>query len=195
LQMRDTALPDLTAEVNQFANNLFNVAATPGLQTTNSGLGATNDANHIFAGVNIAAGVDNAATIQVNPDLLTNPALLDTGVGGPDPSIAQTLSSNLQGTATFAAAGTLPATTTSLNSYVGQIIGSAASAASAATSNAQDQSALLTQMQSQYTSETGVNLDSELSTLIIYQNAYSASARVISTIQSMYDALMNISTS
>ena len=46
-------------------------------------------------------------------------------------------------------------------------------------------------MQSQYSSETGVNLDSELSTLIVYQNAYSASARVISTIQSMYDALMN----
>ena len=47
-------------------------------------------------------------------------------------------------------------------------------------------------MQSQYSSQTGVNLDSELSKLIIYQNAYSASARVISTIQTMYDALMNI---
>ena len=48
-------------------------------------------------------------------------------------------------------------------------------------------------MQNQLQSQTGVNLDSELAKLTIYQNAYGASARVISTIQNMYDALMNIS--
>lgn len=192
LQMRDTTLPGLTAEVNQFTNNLYTLGTAPNLQTTNSGLGATNDANHFFAAVNIAAGADNAATIEVHPDLVAGPALLDTGVGGPDPSIAQTLSSNLQSTTNFAAAGGLVPITTKLGSYIGQIIGSAATSAAAASSAAKDQTALLTQMQSQYSSETGVNLDAELSTLIIYQNAYSASARVISTIQSMYDALMNI---
>jgi flagellar hook-associated protein 1 len=192
LQLRDTALPDVTAQLNQFTNGLFNLAATPNLQTTNSGLGATNDANHFFAAVDTGAGVDNAATIEVNPDLVANPSLLDTGASGPDPSIAASLSSNLQGTASFAAAGGLGAITTTLNTYIGQIIGAAAQQSAAATSNAQDQSGLLTQMQGQYSSETGVNLDSELSTLIVYQNAYSASARVITTIQTMYTALMNM---
>ncbi len=191
LQMRDTTLPNLTAQLTAFANNLFAVTSTPALQTTNSGLGATNDANHFFAGIDVAAGRDNAAIIQVNPDLVANPALLDTGATGPDPSIAQTLSANLQNPTGFAAAGGLAATTTNLVGYIGQIIGGASASASIASSNAQDQSALLTQMQSQYSSETGVNLDAELSSLIVYQNAYSASARVISTIQTMYQALMN----
>ena len=191
LQMRDTDLPALTAQLNQFTNNLFAQTSSANLQTANSGLGATNDANHFFAAVNIAGGVDNSATIQINPDLVTDPSLLNTNAGAPDPSISQTLSANVQSPTSFAAAGGLGAITTKLGSYVAQIIGAAATSAAAASSTSTDQSSLLTQMQSQYSSETGVNLDSELSTLIVYQNAYSASARVISTIQSMYDALMN----
>jgi flagellar hook-associated protein 1 FlgK len=191
LQMRDTTLPALTAQLNQFTNNLFAQTSAANLQTTNSGLGATNDANHFFANVNIAGGLDNSATIQVNPSLVSTPSLLNTNAGAPDPSISQTLLTNLQSPASFAAAGGLGAISTQLGSYVGQIIGAAATAAAAASSTSTDQSSLLTQMQSQYSSETGVNLDSELSTLIVYQNAYSASARVISTIQTMYAALMN----
>ena len=191
LTMRDTTLPGLTAQLNQFTNGLFNQSSDADLGTTNSGLGATNDANNFFANVDTTAGVDNAATIEVNPSLAADPGLLDSNAGAPDPSITQTLSSNLQATTAFAAAGGVPATTTTLSQYAGQVIGNAATTAAAATSNANDQSALLSQMQSQYSSATGVNLDSELSTLIVYQNAYSASARVISTIQTMYQALMN----
>lgn len=190
LQLRDTALPGLTSQLNQFTNNLFNLSSTPNLATTNSGLGATNDANDFFAGVDTTNGVDNAATIQVNPSLAANPTLLDGSAAAPDPTITATLSSNLQSATAFAAAGALPATSTTLGSYVAQVIGNAATIAASATSNSSDQSALLTQMQSQYSSQTGVNMDSELSTLVVYQNAYSASARVISTIQSMYQALM-----
>ena len=192
LQLRDMALPNVTAQLNQFTNSLFNLASTPNLQTTNSGLGATNDANHFFAAVDTGAGIDNTATMQVNPDLVANPSLLDTGASGSDPTIAASLSSNLQGTASFAAVGGLGGITATLGNYIGQVIGAAAAQGSSATSNAQDQSSLLTQMQGQYSSKTGVNLDSELSTLIVYQNAYSASARVISTIQTMYTALMNM---
>jgi len=191
LQMRDTTLPGLTAQLNQFTNNLFNLSSTPALGTTNSGLGATNDANDFFAAVNIAGGVDNASTIEVNPDLVSNPSLLDTNAGAADPSISATLSSNLQGTGTFAAAGGLQATTTTLGSYVAQMVGNAATSAAAASSTASDQSALLSQMQSQYSSATGVNLDNELSTLVVYQNAYAASAHVIEAVQAMYQALMN----
>jgi len=110
---------------------------------------------------------------------------------GPDSTITASMLQNLQAAAAFSAGGGLPATVTPLSSYIGQVIGNAATTAAAATSNAQDQSAVLNQMQSQYSSATGVNLDSELSTLVVYQNAYSASARVISTIQTMFDALMN----
>lgn len=44
----------------------------------------------------------------------------------------------------------------------------------------------------QQESETGVNIDEELSDLIKYQNAYQASARVLATGQQMYDTMMSI---
>lgn len=190
LTMRDTTLPGLTAQLNQFTNNLFNATSAANLDTTNSGLGATNDANHFFAAVNTAGGVDNAATIEVNPDLVSTPSLLYQGSGAPDLTIAQNLSQSLQSTASFAAAGGLPATSTTLSDYIGQVVGNAASNAAAATTNSTDQSALLSQMQNQYSSAVGVDLDSELSQLVVYQNAYSASAHVISTIQDMFQSLM-----
>ncbi len=189
--MRDTTLPNLTAQLNQVTNNLFDSTSDASLQTTNSGLGATSDTNHFFAAVDTTNGVDNASTIQVNPDLVANPGLLDTGAAGQDPSITATLSGNLASATAFAAAGGIPATTTTIANYVAQMIGATAAAGSSATSNATDQSSLLSQMQSQYSSATGVNLDTELSQLVVYQNAYSASARVISTIQSMFQALMS----
>jgi flagellar hook-associated protein 1 len=196
LQLRDTTLPNVTAELNQFTNGLYNLTTDGNLNTTNSGTNVTNDANHFFANVNIAGGVDNAASIEVNPSLVQDNALLYNGTTGVDPTIASTIATNLTANTTFAAAGNFTsASTTSLSNYAGQIIGQAATAAAAASQSNTYQSQLQTQIQNQLQSETGVNLDQELSKLTVYQNAYGASARVIATIQTMYDALMNISSS
>lgn len=194
LQLRNTALPAVTAELNQFTNNLYTATTDSNLNTTNSGLNATNDANHFFANVNIASGVDNSATIEVNPSLASNPSLLYNGISGVDPTISSTIATNLSSNLTFAAAGNFAApVTTTLSDYGAQIIGQTATSAAAATQNNTYQSQLKTQIENQLQAVTGVNLDQELAHLSIYQNAYGASARVISTIQTMFDALMNIS--
>jgi flagellar hook-associated protein 1 len=193
LQLRDTTLPAVTSEMNQFTNNLFNLTTSTNLNTTNSGTNATNDANHFFANVNTASGLDNASTIEVNPALAANASLLYNGISGADPTIATSIASALTSNTTFAAAGNFPSSmTTTMANYGAQIIGQAATAASNATQNNTYQSQLTTQMQNRLQAETGVNLDQELGNLSVYQNAYGASARVISTIQTMYDALMNI---
>ena len=193
LQMRDTTLPSMTAELNQFSNNLYNVTTNSNLNTTNSGLNTTNDANHFFSNVNLTSGVDNSATIEVNPSLVQNAALLYNGTSGNDPTILSSMSSALNSSVTFAAAGNFPsASNTTLAGYGAQIIGQAATAASAAGQNNTYQTQLQTTMQNQLSSETGVNLDQELGNLTIYQNAYGASARVVTTIQAMYDTLMQI---
>jgi flagellar hook-associated protein 1 FlgK len=49
-------------------------------------------------------------------------------------------------------------------------------------------------LQTRLTGEVGVNMDSELAQLTVLQNAYSANAKVISTVQSMFDTLMGIGT-
>lgn len=193
LQLRDTSLPNVTAELNQFTNGLYNLTTDGNLNTTNSGTNVSNDANHFFANVDIAGGADNAATIEVNPSLVANNPLLYNGIAGADPTIASTIANNLTANTNFAAAGNFTsASTANLSNYAGQIIGQAATAAASASQNNTYQSQLQTQMQNQLQSVTGVNLDQELTKLTVYQNAYAASARVISTVQTMYDALMNI---
>ena len=42
LQLRDTTLPNVTAEMNQFTNNLYNLTTNANLNTTNSGTNVTN---------------------------------------------------------------------------------------------------------------------------------------------------------
>src|SRR6185312_15520912 len=109
------------------------------------------------------------------------------------PAISSSMATALTSNTIFAAAGNFPsAMTTTLSNYGAQIIGQAATAATNATQNNTYQSQLQTQMQNRLQAETGVNLDQELGNLTVYQNAYGASARVVSTIQAMYDALMNI---
>jgi flagellar hook-associated protein 1 FlgK len=166
------------------------------LPTTNSGTSgaAPGDAHAFFAGVNTATGLDNAGTITVNPSLLANPSLLDGVANVPSPTIAAALSDALAlNTPTFAAAGNFQAAqTVSLANYAGQILGQNATAAAAASDNVTFQTGLQSQVSTQAASVSGVNMDEELANLQVYQNAYSASARVITTVDAMYTALFAI---
>src|SRR5579875_1174100 len=169
LQLRDTTLPNVTDELNQFTNALYNVTTDANLNTTNSGTNVTNDANHFFANVDIAGGLDNAATIEVNPSLVSDNGLLYNGISGADPTIASTIATNLTANTNFAAAGNFTSgSTTNLSNYAAQIIGQAATSAAAASQNNTYQSQLQTEMQNQLQSETGVNLDQELMKLTVY---------------------------
>jgi len=192
LTMRNQTLPNLTSQLNQFTNNLFNSMQTPALATTNSGLGATNDANHFFAAVDTTNGVDNAASIEVNPSLVADPSLLDGPANNPNPAITQTLTQNLTANQSFSAAGGLPATTTTLGGYVSQAISQLATASAAASDNNTFQSNLQTQLSAQASTASGVNLDQQLEQLTEFQNMYAASAHVLSTVDNMFQALFQI---
>lgn len=165
------------------------------LPTTDSGLSgpAPGDANHLFSNVN-ASNTDNAGTIEVNPDLVANPSLLDGATGAPSPAISAALANSIANSApVFPATGNFPSPLTmSLNQYAGQIVGQSATAAANATNNSQYQTGVLNQVSTTLQNEVGVNMDQELSNLTVYQNAYAASARVIQTVQSMFTTLMQI---
>ena len=191
--MRDTQLPNMTAELNQFTKNLFTSLQTPNLATANSGTGASNDANHFFAGIDLANGVDNASTIQVHPGLVSNPSLLDGPAANPDPTISQNLSNAANASIAFAPAGNFASgTTVTLSAYAGQILGQAANAAAAAADNSKFQSNLQTQFNARASSVSGVNVDQELAELTVFQNMYAASAHVISAVDNMLNTLMQI---
>jgi flagellar hook-associated protein 1 FlgK len=95
-------------------------------------------------------------------------------------------------TATFLTAGGLPATTTTLTDYASQISGSIANTSSAATAASTNAASLANEAQSQLSGAEGVNLDSALVSLTTYQQAYSASARLIQASSDLFNTLMTM---
>jgi flagellar hook-associated protein 1 FlgK len=86
----------------------------------------------------------------------------------------------------------LPGGANPTDSYA-SLVGNIGFAGSQVSSNLAATTSSLQQLTSQQDSESAVSIDEETANLIRYQQAYSASARVISTINDLYTTLMNIS--
>ncbi len=82
-----------------------------------------------------------------------------------------------------------PFTGTLLN-FARQVIGAQGEAASSAKQLASGQDVVLNTLQSKMNATSGVNIDDEMAHLLALQNAYSANARVMSTVKDMYAALI-----
>ena len=92
----------------------------------------------------------------------------------------------------FDAAGNLNATSGTLTSYAALLISDISSQAAFADLSAQDQRALLNELTQRLDNTTGVNMDEELAQLVIFENAYNASARLIAVAQELFDTLLSI---
>ena len=145
-----------------------------------------------------------AGSYQVRADIAADPAYLQTAtlnlsaatgqaallIG--DGSGAQALADAGSTSVTFGAAGSQAATASTATQYgalLGGAIGDQAAAASQASTTA---TAVQTEANSQLQSVEGVNLDQELVKLTTYQQAYSASARLVTATQDMFTALMTM---
>jgi flagellar hook-associated protein 1 FlgK len=73
-----------------------------------------------------------------------------------------------------------------------QVVSQQSQSANAAQNLQQGQDVVVNALQQRFDSDSGVNIDTELSNLITLQHAYAANARVMSTIQAMYTTLMQI---
>ena len=91
---------------------------------------------------------------------------------------------------TFRQAGGLSTMDVSLSQYATSILSDLGLRASMAEGFASDNEALTNQLEQKSMDVSGVNLDEELSNMIIYQNAYSAAARVLQSAQQLYDDLL-----
>ncbi|MCG8493493.1 MAG: flagellar hook-associated protein FlgK [Sneathiellales bacterium] len=144
---------------------------------------------------------DQALDFQVREDIENDPMLLalaDVDTAG---TPALTLSDNrgalsfqdLTNTTTaFSTVGGLTGSTVTLAEYASQILAKAGLDAARAESLQADREALQGVLVNKMAEVSGVNMDEELANLIVYQNAYNAAARVITTARDMYDVLLNI---
>ena len=86
----------------------------------------------------------------------------------------------------------MAAQTKTLAAYIGSLVGNSALYASSTEALARDFGALFETLENKAQSIAGVNIDEELANMIIFQNAFSASARLISTIDEMFEDLLRI---
>jgi len=129
-----------------------------------------------------------------NADALTTVLGLgiEFGVHEGDNSAALSLSNAFERTdIAFEATDGISSEQTSLTDYAAGIVATAATRTKVAENSYEFQSNLVTDLSTRIQNEAGVNLDEEMSDLIIFQRAYTASAQVISTVDEMFDALLN----
>ena len=148
--------------------------------------------------------MEQATGLTIDPQILAQPKYLalahlafdpttqpgDVVAAIADSSGAQALADLATTTVGFAAAGDLRTTAASLGDYASLIIGNTSNKAAAVNQMQQAADAVKTEVESRRTSTEGVNLDEELSNMIIYQQAYNAAARLVTVAKDLYDTLL-----
>ena len=61
-----------------------------------------------------------------------------------------------------------------------------------AESRYEDSSALKAELSARVKNDSGVNIDEELANMILFQNAFNASARLVATTREMFEELLSI---
>lgn len=77
-----------------------------------------------------------------------------------------------------------------IGDYAARITGIYAADLASANAAQEDAAALKTSLASRFASQSGVDIDAELARMVALQNAYAANARVLSTVQNAWDALL-----
>lgn len=150
------------------------------------------------------ADVGASATLAVRSDILASPALVSRGrvqwdatlspsgkyVLTPGASdIASDMAAAFSSQIAFDTSGRLGNTRATFAEYASSFISDVSALTTAHQQTRAYQSDLVDSLQQKSDSQRGVNLDEEVSSLMLYQQAYTASARVITVVQQMFDAL------
>lgn len=137
-------------------------------------------------------------TLSLNPDRLSRGRVQynsDNGefyVATGDNSVANELANAFTDTHDFDLAGGLSTGSLSFGDYAASVLSNAASNASEAERSLSYQRNLKESLELKDAETSQVSLDEELSQLMIYQQAYSAAAKVISTTKQMFDVLNSL---
>jgi flagellar hook-associated protein 1 FlgK len=153
-----------------------------------------------------ARGAQTAADLGVRGDLLTDPGRVAhaelssdpalaagmVALGAGDNVIAQALANKFNEELSFAPIGKLAGTSRTLSEFGAAILALNATQAASAEGTQEWRQALFETLSNKAASISAVNLDEETANMVLLQNAYAASARVISTTAELFDVLMSI---
>jgi flagellar hook-associated protein 1 FlgK len=178
--------------------------ATISVVSDNTQRGAGGPSLSQLFGIGDAQRASRTNSYSVRADIAANPSNLmlatldlNAGAGQPvltigDGSGGQRLANAASSIQSFDAAGGAPAASSTVTQYAAQFAGSLASSASAAATASTNAALVRSEAEAQRQSVEGVNLDQELVNLTTYQQAYSASARLVTATQDMFSALLKM---
>jgi flagellar hook-associated protein 1 FlgK len=170
----------------------------------------TDDAGHAWSygfahyfGLNDLVVPGGGAAFSVRPDIAADNRLLanvvmsrDAGVpvvgGIGDKRGLQALAGALDSEVASVARGGLPAATTTVGRYVADITALAAAQSAQAQNREAADRALVEDLAFRQGAVSGVNLDEELAKLVLFQQAYSVSARLISITNELFAELVDM---
>lgn len=132
----------------------------------------------------------DTALLAVGRVSLAGAAVNDVVLGAGDGAGAQALVAAAERRIGFAAAGALPAATTSLIDYGGRLAGDAGRRASAAGRQLAAAETLFGEASARRASVEGVNIEEEMVKLTVYQQSFNAASRLIQASKDMTDALL-----
>ncbi len=183
---------------------------SPPLAATNRGFSHYFGLNNFFVEADVDDTLTNSAiNLEVRTDIVGNPNLISLGglvqtavqTGEPplytyerlvgDNSTILRMANFSNTILSFSEAGGLGQSNQTISAYLAQIIGTAATSASGKESDDRNAQLLLEGYETRSNSVSGVNLDEELANTIIYQNAYTASARITNIAQELFDVLLD----
>lgn len=158
-------------------------------------------------GLGIGQQAAQAQSFALNPAVVASPTLLalaqpatdiataTTGteiVGHGDASGALALQNLGNTQINFTQSGALGAQTATLGDYADAFYQDVATRTQQATANQTAQDQRLQEAQTRLANNSGVNLDEELSNMVVYQQAYSAGARMLTVVDGLYQTLLQI---
>ena len=209
--LRDTLAPEYQAQLDQIAGGLINAfaesdqSATPTLPSL-PGLFTTPGAASLPS---MTATTGLAATIEVNPNVDAaqggNPNLLrDGGISDPgNPAYTynstgsasytgriQELAGEISASQSFDPSAGL-GSSSSLADYANASVSWLQGENQQASDSSSYQNALATQATSALSNATGVNLDAEMTNMLNLENSYASSAKLLTTVTSMFSALLD----
>ena len=191
LQARDQQIPGIQSQLDTLAAglaNAVNAVQTAGYDLNGNPTGATDANGNPQAPVNLfnppsASGA--AASLSV---AIADPSLLAASSDG-------TVGSNGNAEALYALRDQAVISGQSPTDYYSGIVFNVGNASANATAEQNASTMVLQQLNDQRSSVSGVSLDEEAANMTRYQQAYSASAQVITTINEMMQTVINMKTS
>lgn len=178
-------------------------ATTTSLGTQSGGLQLElfQDSSKAYTGAITAGGSQSigfAGRINVNTAIINDPSLLvkfnSTTLEGDSARATFVLNQLTKGSFTYHPSTGIGTDATpykgSLLSFMQQFVGKQGALAENAASLSDGQDVVLNTLQNKLSKASGVDMDEEMAHLLSLQNAYSANARVLSTVNEMYKILM-----